>query len=135
MAFTSGLTDPYDPTRIEEKEKPMNDKLSRRARIQLGATWGAGAGAIAALGTAACGKEKARVLVCDDTTGLPPDAVALRTSPAVAYGDVSTEPGKNCVGCQQFLAGPSAATCGTCKVLKGPVSPQGYCKLFVAKPA
>jgi CheY-like chemotaxis protein len=58
----------------------------------------------------------------------------VASRPALLYVDNSTEPGKSCSRCQQFLpAAPGA--CGACKVVKGPINPDGYCKSFVAKPA
>jgi hypothetical protein len=57
-----------------------------------------------------------------------------QTRVTLAYVDNSVEPGKSCTRCQQFIpAAPDA--CGTCKVVKGPINPSGYCKSFVAKPA
>ncbi len=107
----------------------MNDKLSRRDLIQRGAALGA----MAAFGAAACGKEKATVLSCNDTTGLSTQDVGIRTM--LKYVDVSTDPAKTCLKCQQFLAPPSPGTCGTCKVLKGNVNPSGSCASFAAKTA
>ncbi len=104
----------------------MQDKLSRRDVLQQGAALGA----FVVMGTAACNKPAA--LTCTDTTGLSAPDVQVRTS--LAYVDVSTEPGKLCSGCQQFVAPAAAGSCGTCKVVKGPISPNGYCKSFVAKP-
>ena len=98
----------------------------------------AAAGSLASLavfGIGACGKDKHVSVSCEDTTGLPPDAVALRTSPAVAYADRSTDPVKTCARCQHFLPAPSEAACGACKVLKGPISAQGSCRLFVPRMA
>jgi hypothetical protein len=106
----------------------MTDKLSRRDVLQQTAV----VGALAALG-AACGKERAKALICTDTTGLSPTDVQIRTT--LAYVDISTEPGKSCTNCQQFVVAPAARSCGTCKVLKGPINPSGYCKSFAVKPS
>jgi hypothetical protein len=103
----------------------MDDKLSRRDVLQQSAALGA----LVVLGAAACNKPKA--LTCSDTTGLSATDVQIRTS--LAYVDTSTEPGKLCSGCQQFVPPAAAGTCGGCKVLKGPINPSGYCKSFVAK--
>jgi len=104
----------------------MDPKLSRRDVLQRGAALGV----LSVVGAAACGKPKA--LSCNDTTSLAPADLQVRT--ALAYVDVSMEPGKTCTGCQQFV--PIAPnTCGTCKVVKGPINPKGNCKSFVAKPA
>jgi hypothetical protein len=107
----------------------MTNKLFRRDLLQ-NAT---GLFALTILGVGACNKEPP-ALSCADTSGLASADLALRTSPAVAYVDSSTQPGKTCSACLQFnTAGPRS--CGTCKVLKGPINPGGYCNLFVAKPA
>ena len=47
------------------------------------------------------------------------------------YTDRSPDPQKVCNRCQQYL--PSDADCGGCKLLKGPIHPDGYCTAFVAK--
>jgi hypothetical protein len=104
----------------------MHDWLSRRDLLE----YSVAIGAAAALGSAACGKEKAPALVCTDTSALSPIDIQIRT--ALAYVDVSTEPGKTCAGCQQFLPALPGA-CGACKVVKGPINPGGNCKSFIAK--
>lgn len=105
----------------------MPDDLSRRDLLAQSLVLGAAA----AFGAAACSK-KEPALACTDTTGLAPADLTIRTT--LAYVDVSVEPGKTCSNCQQFNAPPTPGTCGTCKVLKGPINPSGYCKSFVAKP-
>jgi hypothetical protein len=106
----------------------MTDDLSRRELLERSASLGA----VAALLVTGCSK-KVPALNCTDTTGLSATDVTVRTT--LAYVDVSTEPGKSCSNCQQFVAPAAAGTCGTCKVLKGPINPTGYCKSFVVKPA
>ncbi len=70
---------------------------------------------------------------CEDTSALSPDDAHIRSEIA-AYVDQSPDPNKHCSACAQFNpAGKDA--CGTCKVVKGPINPNGYCKLFVAKHA
>jgi hypothetical protein len=105
----------------------MSDDLTRRELLERSAAFGA----VAALLVTGCSK-KAPALNCTDTTGLSATDSMVRTT--LAYVDVSTEPGKSCSNCQQFVAPPAPGTCGTCKVLKGPINPTGYCKSFVAKP-
>jgi hypothetical protein len=103
----------------------MDEKLSRREVLQRSAALG-----VLAVVGAGCGKEQPKALSCTDTMSLSAADVQVRTS--LAYVDSSVEPGKNCLGCQQFVpAAPDA--CGTCKVVKGPINPKGYCKSFVAK--
>jgi hypothetical protein len=102
----------------------MIEKISRRDLLKLSV-------AAAGVGVAACGKET-KVLSCSDTTSLNASDAQVRTS--LAYVDHSVEAGKSCSKCQQFIpAAPN--TCGTCKVVKGPINPDGYCKSFVLKPA
>lgn len=67
-------------------------------------------GATVAFGAAGCSK-RAPPLSCTDTTGLPLDAVALRTSPAVAYTDRATDPARTCERCQQFIPAPTERAC------------------------
>jgi len=70
---------------------------------------------------------------CEDVTGLAPADVAIRTQTA-AYVEVATDPTKKCSACVQYTpAAPNA--CGGCKVVKGPINPEGGCKLFAPKPA
>lgn len=89
----------------------------------------AGTGAL----MAACGgKEEAAApaLTCTDTSALAPADAQLRT--AQAYADKSPHPDKDCKTCNFFDAGAPGA-CGGCKVIKGPIHPDGYCNLFAKK--
>ncbi len=70
---------------------------------------------------------------CLDVTGLSPDEVNTRNNVA-AYIDRATDASKKCLACVQYVPGTPNA-CGGCKVVKGPIHPEGGCKLFVAKPA
>jgi hypothetical protein len=111
------------------KEMTMSERnaLSRRQLLHGGVKIG-----LAIFGAnmvAACGK---KTLKCNDTIGLAPDDVKTREQ-TYAYQDASPDPRKTCSGCQQFQAPPQANSCGTCKLLKGPVNPNGYCKSWAAK--
>lgn len=106
----------------------MARTVTRRTLLERSAAYGV----VAAFGAAACVK-KAATLSCTDTTGLSPTDLQIRAT--LAYTDISTEAGKICANCQQFVLPPSPGTCGTCKVVKGPINPAGNCKSFVAKPA
>jgi hypothetical protein len=108
----------------------MDDKMSRRDVLHQSAALGAFV-AVGSLATAACNKPAA--LSCVDTSSLSPADVQVRT--ALAYVDMSTEAGKTCSNCQQFIPPAAAGSCGTCKVVKGPINPIGNCKSYVAKPA
>ncbi|MDA8095245.1 MAG: high-potential iron-sulfur protein [Betaproteobacteria bacterium] len=41
--------------------------------------------------------------------------------------------GQHCSNCIQFVPGPSAKANGTCKIVDGSISPNGYCAAFSAK--
>lgn len=97
---------------------------SRRDAIKRVSLTVLAAGAWNSLG---CSKKE---LTCTDTSGLTPDEVQARTT--LSYTDKSPEAGKQCNNCQQFNPG-APDQCGSCKVLKGPVSPNGYCKVWAAK--
>jgi len=51
----------------------------------------------------------------------------------MGYVEPSTQGEKTCVLCTQFVPAAASGQCGTCKLLKGPVHPRGYCKAFAAK--
>jgi len=68
---------------------------------------------------------------CNDTSSLSADDAKIRTE-AAAYVEQSTDPTKHCSACLQFNAGAKDA-CGSCKVVKGPINPNGSCKLFQPK--
>ena len=102
--------------------------LSRRRFLQISLGTVAAAAVIPACKSGGGAKE----LSCTDTAGLEPGDIATRTG--LGYVDKSTEAGKNCAGCIQFVpAAPDA--CGGCKAVKGPINPAGYCKAFAPKPA
>ncbi len=65
---------------------------------------------------------------CGDKSGLNADDLTARN--ALAYTDLSTDPAQRCVKCRQYVPGASADSCGTCKVLKGPIHPDGTCRAF-----
>jgi len=70
---------------------------------------------------------------CDEAPGLSPEDAKVRNDVAV-YVEKSPDITKYCKDCVQFVpAGKDA--CGGCKVVKGPIHPEGTCKLFVAKPS
>jgi len=68
---------------------------------------------------------------CNDTSGLSADDAKIRNE-AAAYQEQATDPTKHCSACLQFVPGPKDA-CGSCKVVKGPINPNGGCKLFQPK--
>jgi hypothetical protein len=62
---------------------------------------------------------------------------------AVAWADSRTElkyqstpkDGHKCSDCTLFVPGKSATANGTCKVITGPISPDGWCTAFSRRPA
>jgi hypothetical protein len=98
--------------------------MSRRLVLQTGA-------AAVSLVVFGCRGKQAPAATCTDTNGMAPDDVAPRST--LAYQDRATDPTRACDKCVQFVEPASAGTCGACKVLKGPISPAGSCKVFAAK--
>jgi hypothetical protein len=68
---------------------------------------------------------------CSDTSGLTDAELATRTSNeymlASPYND------KMCGTCNLFIMPKEGKPCGSCQVVKGPISPQGYCRLWIKK--
>jgi hypothetical protein len=103
----------------------MQNQINRRAALKPIAAMSAAILIPAAL--LACSKEAD----CTDVSALSPDD--LRTRNEVAkYVDQSMEAAKRCSGCVQFIAA-APKQCGACKVVKGPINPNGGCILFVLK--
>lgn len=105
----------------------MCDAIDRREALRRLVLLSAAAAAPAWLG---CAKKE---LHCTRTEGLSAEDVAVRSATA-AYVEETPDPTTKCSNCAQFVpAAPDA--CGGCKVVKGPIHPDGWCKLWVAKPA
>jgi hypothetical protein len=111
----------------------MNKKeslITRRQLLNHGIALGS-LGALASVGwTAGCGGKEKAELSCNDTTGLSPADVSLRTS--LKYADQSPDPTKLCEGCQLYKPG-QPDQCGGCQLFKGPVHPKGNCTSWVQK--
>ena len=97
--------------------------VSRRSLLLQGASL------VGVLGAAACAKGPPSS--CNDVSSLSSDQQNTRTT--LGYADTSTEPGKNCAKCNQYVAPPKIEQCGSCKVLPGGVHPNGYCRAFTPK--
>jgi hypothetical protein len=74
--------------------------------------------------------KKAGPLKCDDVAGLSEADKATRTNNQ--YVEKSTTAGKTCSNCQLYKPG-AAGACGSCTLVKGPINPQGYCRVWVKK--
>jgi hypothetical protein len=109
------------------------ETMNRRHFFKEAGLIGAAA-AGAALALSACGKggAEAAAFTCTDTAGLSEAELGARME--AEYTDKSTVAGKDCKGCALYNKAASAGTCGGCKVVKGPIHPNGYCKLWAAAP-
>jgi hypothetical protein len=80
---------------------------------------------------AGCSKKGSDAFTCADTSGMEPEALEART--VIGYVDKAPDATKTCGACQQFVPSPSDGSCGSCRVVKGPIHPNGYCKAFTPK--
>jgi len=70
---------------------------------------------------------------CNDLSGLSEADIKQRES--VSYVALSTDADKNCTNCRFFKAAEDGSGCGSCQLIKGPVSPDGNCKSWFKKDA
>ncbi len=68
---------------------------------------------------------------CSDTSGLTDAEIATRTSNE--YMIASPYNDKFCGTCNLYVMPKGDNKCGSCLVVKGPISPQGYCRLWIKK--
>lgn len=101
----------------------MSSNFSRRSFLKAG-----GAVSLVLLGV---GCSKSKTLSCNDTAGMPEADVAPRTN--FAYVEPTPDTTKACSACQQFVAPSTEGQCGGCKIIKGPISPNGTCKVWTPK--
>ncbi len=109
----------------------MTARWNRRAFLRMAGL--AGAGAFAGCGgsvkTAAL-REKARrlgsVLDCADVASLQP--AEARTREDNQYRQHSDKDEQFCLNCLNYVPPPQEAACGTCKTVRGPINPDGWCK-------
>lgn len=69
--------------------------------------------------------------VCTETNDLSTAETTARIQ-TYAYVDKAPDPTKKCSACGLFQPA-GAGECGTCKTVKGPINPNGYCKSFAVK--
>ena len=83
-------------------------------------------------GVAGVGCKKDPPFSCSDINGIAPPDVALRLS--LGYVDTSPDSGKECRNCTQYVAaaGNERGACGSCRLMKGPIHPRGYCRVYTA---
>ncbi len=68
---------------------------------------------------------------CTDVSGLTEAELKMRQS--LQYVGESPYPEKLCDNCQFWVAPAEGETCGTCKIVKGPINPKGHCTSWAAK--
>jgi hypothetical protein len=110
---------------VKERSKRMNQQINRRAALKP----------IAAISAAvvvpgwllACSKKPD----CNDVSALSPEELHTRNEVA-KYVDQTLEAAKRCSGCAQYVAA-APNQCGGCKIVKGPINPDGACLLFAQK--
>ena len=111
----------------------MSDRAKRRLHMLPRRDLLRGSLALFGVALVGCKKTPPAPPVCTDESGLSPDDKAARAS--LAYQDRGPDPTKNCDKCQQYVDPPAPGQCATCKVIKGPVSSAGTCKVFTARSA
>jgi hypothetical protein len=106
----------------------MSDASLSSRRAFLRQSLGQGTlGLVVLVAGGGCGKMR---FTCTDTSGLSDTDKQQRVT--LAYTDTSADPNKLCKDCVQWLP-PQGSGCGACKVMKGPVHPEGTCNLFAKK--
>ena len=119
----------------------MSDRESRRDFLRRWTGWAAAA---AALALAACSSGPSRSeqtrqqaaaldpdLDCTDTQGLWPAEIETRTSNE--YRERSQRDDQYCFNCNNYVKPERAGGCATCRTVKGPINPGGWCKTWTQK--
>lgn len=88
------------------------------------------AGSVVLLPVIGCGGGSDE-LDCSDVSAL--DAAAREARRSLGYVDRAPDASKRCSGCALFTAHPGQ--CGSCSVVRGPISPDGTCTAFSPKTA
>jgi len=80
-------------------------------------------------------REKARAqgasLDCSDVAFLTAAELGTRTSNE--YRQHHEIPDQFCLSCLNYVPPPKEGTCGTCKTVKGPINPDGWCKQWTQR--
>jgi hypothetical protein len=79
--------------------------------------------------SAACSKKVPAS--CMEAPGLSRDEAQIRAN--LGYSDSSPSPDKTCLSCRQYNPPREEGSCGTCAVMKGPIHPNGTCKVYGAR--
>jgi hypothetical protein len=70
-------------------------------------------------------------LDCTDATGLWP--AERKTREDNQYRDRSTEPREFCFRCENFQPPVAPGRCATCRTVKGPIHPLGWCTAWTER--
>ncbi|HEV8109411.1 MAG TPA: high-potential iron-sulfur protein [Burkholderiales bacterium] len=62
----------------------------------------------------------------------PAAAQQKATKQAMQYQE-QPKNGQKCADCLQFIPAPKQGASGTCKVVEGPINPDGWCAAYVKK--
>jgi hypothetical protein len=79
----------------------------------------------------ACSSGPAMPERCDDVSQLSEPEKMARS--ALQYVDRTPYPEKKCRNCVQYVPPAMETQCGGCKIVKGPIHPEGYCTSWVKK--
>jgi hypothetical protein len=106
-------------------------RWTRRTFVRLAAAAGAGtlAGCGGAAKTAALRETAKRLgagLDCSDVSSLQPAEAATRGENE--YRQHSEKDDQFCLSCLNFVPSAVETACGTCKTVRGPINPDGWCK-------
>ena len=69
-------------------------------------------------------------LTCTDTSDLSRQEIKVRE--ALKYTDESPKSEQDCENCSLWKPADEEGTCGGCKVMAGPIHPDGWCTAWVA---
>ena len=106
----------------------MAQRMTRRDLMKR-TVWLPVLAAGAGVAVAGCGDDGE--LTCTDTSGLSPAELTMRQSQE--YTDDSPFEDKVCDNCRFWQPPAEQNACGGCQVIKGPIHPKGYCKLWAAR--
>ncbi len=123
-----------------ESKKGAAGALGRRQTLQLlGVSFAAG-GLLGAVGckskeggSTEGGKAESGAKAQDCKASI--DEASRTTRRTLQYVDKAAVPEKNCIACAQFTPEQYGACGGGCKVITGPVKPEGGCLAFAPKTA
>ena len=121
-----------------KNDRGVSQSLGRRRTLQV---LGAGLAAGGLFGASGCKQEQgssgsgnqssaAKGPSCDT----PVDDAGKAQRRTLQYVDKAVDQSKNCAACAQYVTAQFGA-CGGCKVLPGPVRPEGGCLAFAPKGA